>query len=193
MSMYFNLSAAQMEKIREESHRFNAAWTLEEKKAVCEMFRDGKRVEEIARMQGRTANAIRIKLMQAGEIAAHLSRRDQPWTEPEVERLGRFYSQGYPVTGCAKLSGRLSREVVEKLVEIGLLDASVKTADNQSDYPHSHEPWSEEELAQLHGELSEHRQALSALAAIAARHGRSMGSIVARAVKAGLCRVEEPA
>ena len=194
MSMYYNLTAEQMDRIREGSCRFNVAWTPEEKKAVCEQFRDGKRVEEIARMQGRTVNAIRIKLIQAKEIASYLSQRDQPWTEQETDRLGRFYSQGYSIAECAKLLGRLCREVVDKLIEIGLLDPSARNAYGQkTDYPNSHEPWSDEERQQLRNELSAFRPALAALAAIASTHGRSLSSIVARAATEGLCQADNPA
>ena len=194
MSMYYNLTTEQMDRIREESFRFNEAWMPEEKRVVCELFRDGKRVEEIATMQGRTINAIRIKLIQAGEIASHLSRRDQPWTEQEADRLGRFYSQGYSLAECAKLLGRLCREVVDKLIEIGLLDASARAVYGQkTDYPNSHEPWSDEERQRLRDELSGYRPALAALASVAAAHGRSLASIVARAAHDGLCLAEERA
>ena len=192
--MYYNLTTEQVDRIREESSRFNEAWTPEERNAVCVQFRDGRRVEEIARMQGRTVNAIRIKLIQAGEINSHLSRRDQPWTEQEADRLGRFYSQGYSLAECAKLLGRLCREVVDKLVEIGLLDASARAVYGQkADYPNSHEPWSDEERQRLRDELSGYRPALAALAAVAAAHGRSLASIIARAAHEGLCLAEERA
>lgn len=190
----FYLSDEQLEKIQAVSQRFNLPWTPEERNAVNELFRDGKRVDEIARLQGRTVNAIRIKLIQAGEIASYLSRRNQPWTLEEADRLGRFYSQGYSLAECAKLSGRLNREIVDKLVEIGLLDASVKAVyGKKADCPNSHEPWSEEEITQLRNELSGYRQALAALVAVSAMHGRSLASIVAKAVREGLCSAEEPA
>ncbi|MBQ1674395.1 MAG: hypothetical protein II064_09950, partial [Bacteroidales bacterium] len=62
MSDHYNLTAAQTERIRETAARFNEPWTREEKNAVIELFRDGKRIEEIALAQGRTRNAIKIKL-----------------------------------------------------------------------------------------------------------------------------------
>ena len=192
--MYYNLTSEQMDRIREESCRFNVPWTPEEKMEVCALFRDGKRIEEIARLQERTVNAIRIKLLQAGEIESYLSRRDKPWTEQETDRLGRLYSQGYSIAECARLSGRLKREVVNRLIEIGLLDASFLTVNGQyDDYPNAHKPWTDEERRQLRDELSGFRTALSALVAVAEAHGRSIASIAARALSEGLCRVEESA
>jgi predicted transcriptional regulator len=185
--MYYNLTTEQMEKLHEQSARFNEAWTEEEKQAVCRLFQVGKRVDEIAQMQGRTVNAIRIKLVQAGEIAPNLSRRGQPWTEQEEERLGRFHSQGYPVAGCARLLGRRRKEAEDKLIETGLLAPKEKSEARNADYPNAYEPWSQEELRQLHAELSGYRETLTAMAAIAASHGRSIGSIISRAAKDGLC------
>ena len=121
MNTYYNMSAEQMDRIKERAGRFNEPWSKEERDAVVSQFQNGRSVEEIARLQGRTANAIRIKLVQAGEIAPYLSRRGKDWTDAEIERLGRFYSQGYPVEACAKMLGRLRNETAEKLVEIGLL------------------------------------------------------------------------
>jgi len=187
MSMYYNLTDEQKERIQEESSRFNEAWTQEEREAVCELFRDGKHVDEIARMQGRTVNAIRIKLVQAGEIEPYLSRRGLPWTDPEVDRLGRFHTQGYSVSGCAKLLGRLRKEAQEKLVELGLLPEKVKTRERNANYPNAFEPWLKEEIRQLHAELSDYRATLAQLATIASLHGRSLGAIISRAEKEGLC------
>lgn len=187
MSKYFNLTEEQTEKLYREAGRFNETWTPEEKEAVCEMFRDGRRVEEIAKAQGRTVNAIRIKLVEAGEIAPYLSRRGQDWTEQEKERLGRFHTQGYTVAGCAKLLGRLRKEAESKLVELGLLEPRKSKRERNADYPNAYEPWLEEELQQLRHEVSGYRETLAALAVIAVRHGRSIGSIVARAAKEGLC------
>ena len=186
MSDHYFMSAEQTQRIRETAARFNEPWTLEEENSVREMFRDGKRVEEIALVQGRTRNAIRIRLTEAGEIAPHMSRRNQPWTEEETERLGRFYSQGYTIASCAKLLGRIRREAEDRLIEIGLLTVSVPETGRQSAFPKAYEPWSEEEIQQLHDEVADYHQALEALTAIAARHGRSLSSIVARAVKDGL-------
>ncbi len=190
--MYYNLTNEQMERLHEQSSRFNEAWTAEERETVCRMFRDGQRVDEIARTQGRTVNAIRIKLVEAGEITPYLSRRGQPWTEQDVDHLGRFHSQGYTVGGCAKLLGRLRKEAQDKLVEIGLLPEKDKKQERNADYPNAYEPWSQEELHQLHSELSGYRDVLILLAAVAKEHGRSLGSIVSRAAREGLC-VEEGA
>ena len=190
MSTYYNLTEEQMEKLHEQSARFNEAWTEEEKQSVCRLFQEGMRVDEIAQMQGRTVNAIRIKLVQAGEIAPYLSRRGQSWTEQEKERLGRFYSQGYSIAGCAKLLGRRRKEAEDMLIETGMLAPKEKARERNADYPNAYEPWSQEELQQLHAELSGYREALAAMAAIAASHGRSIGSIVSRAAKEGLCDVK---
>ena len=187
MSNYYNLSAAQLEEIRKKAGRFNEPWTKEEKQAVIAQFQDGKSVEQIALMQGRTHKAIRIKLIQAGEIAPHLSRKGEPWTEEEVERLGRFHSQGYPMEGCANYLGRLRREVKEKLIEIGLLETPKVDTSRRADNQHAYEPWTEDETRQLVSELANYRSALVAIQDIAVKHGRSLGSIVARAVKMGLC------
>ena len=187
MSTYYNLTEEQMEKLHEQSARFNEAWTEVEKQSVCRLFQKGKRVDEIAQMQGRTVNAIRIKLVQAGEIAPYLSRRGQSWTEQEEERAGRFYSQGYSVAECAKLLGRRKIEAEDKLIETGLLAPKEKIKGRNTDYPNAYEPWSPDELQQLHAELSGYREALAAMASIAASHGRSLGSIISRAAKEGLC------
>ena len=187
MSTYYNMTAEQIEAIRQKAGRFNEPWTKEEKEAVIAQFQDGKSVEQIALMQGRTNNAIRIKLIQAGEIAPHLSQKDKPWTEEEVERLGRFYSQGYPLAGCANYLGRLRRDVEEKLIDIGLLEPSEAKALQRSDGQHAYEPWTEEETQQLVEELTKNNSALMTIHDIAIGHGRSMGSIVARAEKIGLC------
>lgn len=193
MSDHYNLTAAQTERIRETAARFNEPWTREEKNAVSELFRDGKRIEEIALAQGRTRNAIKIKLTEAGELAPYMSRRNQPWTEEETERLGRFHSQGYPIASCAKMLGRIRSEAEERLIEIGLLTVSdQQTVRQSSAFPKAYEPWSEDEINQLKSELEAHRQTLAALTDIAARHGRSLGSILARATKDGLCTQETP-
>ena len=187
MSTYYNMTAEQLEAIRQKAGRFNEPWTKKEKEAVISQFQDGKSVEQIALMQGRTNNAIRIKLIQAGEIAPYLSQKDKPWTEEEVERLGRFHSQGYPLEGCANYLGRLRRDVEEKLIEIGLLEPSEAKASQRSDGQHAYEPWTEEETQQLVEELTKNKTALMTIHDIAIGHGRSMGSIVARAEKIGLC------
>ena len=193
MSDHYNLTAAQTERIRETAARFNEPWTREEKNAVSELFRDGKRIEEIALVQGRTRNAIKIKLTEAGELAPYMSRRNQPWTEEETERLGRFHSQGYPIASCSKMLGRIRSEAEERLIEIGLLTVSdQQTVRQSSAFPKAYEPWSEDEINQLKSELEAHRQTLAALTDIAARHGRSLGSILARATKDGLCTQETP-
>lgn len=186
MGAYYNLSEGRLEEIRKDAARFNEAWTKEERDQVCQLFRDGKRVEEIAGTLHRTVNAIRIKLLDAGEINQFLSRRDQPWTEQEEERLGRFYSQGYPVAACARLLGRLLNETKDKLVEAGLLTQPEKTSRN-SLYANAFSPWSEEESARLRQELSEYGNALTGIARIADGHGRSIGSIISHAVKLNLC------
>ena len=191
MNTYYNLTPAQMEKLRSEAGRFNEAWTADEKNVVCELFRDGKRVDEIARMQGRTTNAIRIKLVQAGEIAPYLSRQKQPWTEEETDRLGRFYSQGYGLAACAKLLGRVRREVEDKLIEIGLLTASTRARERDPNFPNAYEPWTNEEIAQLRTEMEGFQPILISLSEIAARHGRSIGSIVSRAAALGLTSLRE--
>ena len=181
------MTAEQLVAIRQKAGRFNEPWTKEEKEAVIAQFQDGKSVEQIALMQGRTNNAIRIKLIQAGEIAPHLSQRDKPWSEEEVERLGRFYSQGYPLAGCANYLGRLRRDVEEKLIEIGLLEPSKVDTSRRAGMQHAYEPWTDDETRQLVTELADYRAALAAIHGIAVSHGRSLGSILARAVKAGLC------
>lgn len=188
MNNQFNLPADQLAAIREDAGRFNEAWTTQEKEVVKELFRDGNRIEEIARLQGRTRNAIRIRLTQEGEIAPYLSRREQAWTEEEIERLGRFHSQGYSPNECAKMLGRLSHEARAKLIETGLLEPPKKSERN-SDYPKAYEPWTEEETERLNQELaalSNYKETLAALAAIAESHGRSLGSIVSKAGKMGL-------
>lgn len=187
MSTYYNMSAEQLEEIRQRACRFNEPWTKEERQAVITLFQDGKSVEQIAMLQGRTHNAIRIKLIQAGEIALHLSRKGKPWTEEEVDRLGRFHSQGYPIEGCANYLGRLRRDVEKKLIEIGLLEPSKVDPSQQIENRNAYEPWTDEETRQLVSELADYRSALVAIREIAIRHGRSLGSIVARAQKAGLC------
>lgn len=192
MSHYYNMSAGQIEKIREESGRFNESWSDEEKQKVCSMFRDGMRIEEIAHMQGRTVNAIRLKLIQAGEIANYLSRKAQEWTDEEKERLGRFHSQGYSFAECAKFLGRIRNEVENKLVDMGLLDPSqaygLRTATN---YANAYEPWTPEENRLLSEELADYRHALSAMMMVAERHGRSVSSIISHALKLGLA-MESP-
>ena len=149
------------------------------------------RIEEIAATVHRTVNAIRIKLMEAGELVKNLSRRGEPWDEAEVERLGRFYSQGYSPAGCAKLLGRLRSEAEKKLVEIGLMEPREKASHENTirdpAHPRAFAPWSKEETEQLKRELAGYRDMLVALAQIAAIHGRTLGSIISRADKTGLC------
>ena len=180
------MSAEQLEEIRQRACRFNEPWTKEERQTVITLFQDGKSVEQIAMLQGRTHNAIRITLIQAGEIALHLSRKGKPWTEEEVDRLGRFHSQGYPIEGCANYLGRLRRDVEKKLIEIGLLEPSKADPSQQIENLNAYEPWTDEETRQLVSELANFRSALAAIREIAIRHGRSLGSIVARAMKTGL-------
>ncbi|MBO4841818.1 MAG: hypothetical protein J5478_00405 [Bacteroidales bacterium] len=186
MGTYYNLPEERLEEIRKGAARFNEAWTLEEKEKVCTLFRNGMRINEIAGTVHRTVNAIRLKLMETGEIVGHLSRRGQPWTEEETERLGRYHSQGYPVTGCAKLLGRLRAETENKLVDIGLLPPQEKVLRDPAN-PNAFTPWATEESDKLQQELSNYRDALIALSVIAKGHGRSMGSIISRAEKMGLC------
>ena len=180
-----------MAEIKQEASRFNEAWTKEERENVCESFRNGMRIEEIAATVHRTVNAIRIKLMEAGELVKNLSRRGEPWDEAEVERLGRFYSQGYSPAGCAKLLGRLRSEAEKKLVEIGLMEPREKASHENTirdpAHPRAFAPWSKEETEQLKQELADYREMLVALAQIAAIHGRTLGSIISRADKTGLC------
>ena len=180
-----------MAEIKQEASRFNEAWTKEERENVCESFRNGMRIEEIAATVHRTVNAIRIKLMEAGELFKNLSRRGEPWDEAEVERLGRFYSQGYSPAGCAKLLGRLRSEAEKKLVEIGLMEPREKASHENTirdpAHPRAFAPWSKEETEQLKRELAGYRDMLVALAQIAAIHGRTLGSIISRADKTGLC------
>ena len=186
MGTYYNLPEDRLDEIKKEAARFNEAWSAEEKEQVCMLFRNGMRVEEIAEIVHRTDNAIRIKLIEAGEIARHLARNEQPWTDEEVERLGRFYSQGYPAGGCARLLGRRKRETENKLIEIGLLTPKEKPPRDPA-RPNAFTPWPDDESARLVQELSGYRDALLALAQIAESHGRSIGSIVLRADKLGLC------
>ena len=190
MGTYYNLPEGRLEEIKRGAARFNEAWTKEERDNVCEMFRNGMRVEEIAKTVHRTVNAIRIKLMEAGELVKVLSRRGEPWTEAETDRLGRFYSQGYSVAGCAKLLGRLRGEAADKLVEIGLLPPQENRKGEQwvrdPAHPNAFAPWTKEETDQLRTELSDYHDTLSALSQIAAHHGRSLGSILSRADKMGL-------
>lgn len=191
MSTYYNLPEERMAEIKREAARFNEAWTKEERENVCESFRNGMRIEEIAATVHRTVNAIRIKLMEAGELVKNLSRRGEPWNEEEVDRLGRFYSQGYSPAGCAKLLGRLRSEAEKKLVEIGLMEPREKASHENTirdpAHPRAFAPWSKEETEQLKRELADYRDMLVALAQIAAIHGRTLGSIISRADKTGLC------
>lgn len=189
MGSYYNLPEERLNEIKKEAARFNEAWTQEEKEKVCAMFQNGMRVNEIAKTAHRTVNAIRIKLMEAGEIVSYPSRRGQPWTGEETERLGRFHSQGYPVAGSAKLLGRLRAETEEKLIEMGLLSPREKVV-RDPENPNAFLPWSDEESARLQQELDGYREALTALARIAKSHGRSLGSIVSRAQKTGMCPME---
>ena len=189
MGSYYNLPEERLDEIKREAARFNEAWTTEERKQVCQLFRNGMRVNEIAGTLHRTVNAIRLKLLEAGEITRYLSRRNQPWTEEETERLGRFYSQGYPVAGCAKLLGRVRAETEDKLVEIGLITPREKTVRDPAN-PNAFTAWTKEESEKLRQELSEYRDVLAALAQISKGHGRSIGSIISRADKMGLCTTE---
>ena len=186
MNTYYNMSAEQMDRIKERAGRFNEPWSKEERDAVVSQFQNGRSVEEIARLQGRTANAIRIKLVQAGEIAPYLSRRGKDWTDAETERLGRFYSQGYPVEACAKMLGRLRNETAEKLVEIGLLTNAEVVAMGGVDAPKAYEPWTKDETETLKEDLSHLQAAFADLAEIAWSHDRSVTSIIAHAERIGL-------
>ncbi|MCR5709803.1 MAG: hypothetical protein K6G79_04910 [Bacteroidales bacterium] len=189
MRTYYNLPEERLNEIKKGAARFNEAWTQEEKEKVCAQFQNGMRINEIAETAHRTVKAIRIKLMEAGEIIRYPSRQGLPWTEEESERLGRFHSQGYSVAGSAKLLGRLRTETEVKLIELGLLPPREKVVRNPA-YPNAFLPWSDEESAKLQQELSSYREALTALARIAKGHGRSLGSIVSRAEKTGLCSIE---
>ncbi len=185
---HFFFPTEQLESIRREAGRFNEAWTAQEIMAVVELFRNGKRIDEIASMQGRTKNAIKIRLVNEGEVLPYLSRREQEWALEEVDRLGRFHSQGYSPVEIAKLMGRLSRETRDKLVEIGLLPQRERPV-RDPEHPNAFMPWPKEETARLEQELSSLRTALAGLARIAKDHGRSVGSIVSRAEKLGLCDI----
>ena len=179
----YMMSAEQLNNIRKEAGRFNEPWTAQEKTKVVELFRDGKRIEEIACMQGRTKNAIKLRLVSEGEILPYLSRRGVEWTPQEVERLGRCHSQGYQPGDCARLLGRTSREARDKLMEIGLLEPSSEKEERGSDYPNAYEPWTEEELSQLNAEIASLpliKETILALSHIAENHGRSFGSILSR-------------
>ena len=171
MGSYYNLPEERLEEIRRGAARFNEAWSMEERERVCELFRNGMRVDEIARTVYRTVNAIRLKLLEAGELSRYLSRRGQPWTEDETERLGRFHSQGYPVAGCAKMLGRVRDETENKLVEMGLMTRQERAARNLAN-PNAFTPWTDEESDRLREELSEYRLALAALDRIAKDHGQ---------------------
>lgn len=189
MGAYYNLPEERLNEIKKDAARFNEAWTREEKEKVCALFQNGMRVDEIAKTTHRTVNAIRIKLMEAGEIVRYPSRQGQPWTEEEAERLGRFHSQGYPITGCAKLLGRLRAETEEKLIEMGLQSPQEKVLRDPA-HPNAFLPWSNEESVKLQQELGDYREALTALARIAKSHGRSLGAIISRAEKTGMCPLE---
>lgn len=186
MGSYYNLPDERLNEIKRGAARFNEAWTAEEREQVCQLFRNGMRVDEIAGTLHRTVNAIRLKLLEAGEITRYLSRRGQPWTEEETERLGRFHSQGYPVAGCAKLLGRVRIETENKLVELGLMQPQEKPVRDPAN-PNAFTAWTDEECEKLSQELSGYHEALVALAQISKEHGRSIGSIIVRAYKMGLC------
>lgn len=188
MGTYYNLPDERRDEIKKEAARFYEAWTAEEKEQVCQLFRNGMHVDEIARAAHRTVNAIRIKLIEAGEIARYLSRSDQPWTDAEIERLGRFHSQGYPAASCARLLGRRKVETEDKLIEIGLLAPREKPPRDPA-HPKAFLPWPDEESARLVQELSLFRDALLGLARIAHDHGRSVGAIISHADKLGLCHI----
>lgn len=190
MGTYYNLPEGRLDEIKKEAARFNEAWTAEEKEQVCQLFRNGMRLDEIAGTVHRTFNAIRLKLIEAGEMARYLSRSEQPWTDEEVERLGRFHSQGYPVSGCARLLGRRKGETEDKLVEIGLLTPKEKPPRDPA-RPNAFLPWPDEESAQLVQELSVFRVALAGLTQVARDHGRSIGAIISRAEKLGLCTIPD--
>ena len=186
MNTYYNMSEEQMDRIKEKAGRFNEPWSNQEREAVVSQFQNGRSIEEIARVQGRTANAIRIKLVQAGEIAPYLSRRGKDWTDEETERLGRFYSQGYPVEACAKMLGRLRNEVAEKLFEIGLLSYAEVEAKGCMDVPQAYKPWTNEETEVLKKDLAHLQAAFADLAEVALTHGRSVTSIISHAERIGL-------
>lgn len=186
MGIYYNVPEERLDEIRKGAARFNEPWTTEEKDRVRQLFLNGMRVNEIAATVHRTVNAIRLKLIELGETYKALSRRGEPWTEEDIERLGRFHSQGYPSSGCAKLLGRLRAETEDKLVEIGLLSPQEKVVRDPAN-PNAFNPWSEEESDTLRKELSSCRDTLALLLRISQTHGRSLGSIVSRAEKMGLC------
>ena len=102
--------------ILEKYPQFNKPWRLEEMSRIRRLFvEEGERIETIAARMQRTEKAIRLKLMAMGEINGFLGREGTPWTEPDTDRMLRFYEQGYTLDEISRFLGRRKRDVQEHL------------------------------------------------------------------------------
>ena len=105
----------------------------------------------------------------------------EKYRKANIEDFGFGKGYVYLVDEFSKLLDDLN-----KLIEIGLLTPKEKPPRDPA-RPNAFTPWPDDESARLVQELSGYRDALLALAQIAESHGRSIGSIVLRADKLGLC------
>lgn len=107
----------QREAIRAEHPHFYEFWTFQDMNRMRELFLDGMRIDEIARVIGRTPQGVRKKLMSMGEICCFRGREGQPWSFDEELRLQRMLGQGYSTSETARLIGRKSDEILAHLKE----------------------------------------------------------------------------
>jgi len=111
-SVEFNLSQLRKGKSRRKIslEKPRAYWAEEEVERCEKMRREGKTWKEIAEAVGRTAGAIRIKILKVNEAKAESERipmrRKHPWTKDEKETCISMWGEGKSYSEIAEEVGR---------------------------------------------------------------------------------------
>ena len=155
-------------------------WSKAEEAKVVEDFRKGIRIPRIAEETGRTPNAIRARLIRLGEVAGIMSRVNEPWTETETERLGRYLHQGYTELECSRLLGRTAEEVRRYMVLNGYrepMNHAELVVLKRKDYARYYTPWTDEERDLLREYFPLHQEGTVTLEDVCAHLERSVGAV----------------
>lgn len=100
------------------------AWTQVDEEVLVENYLQGLSAEDIGELLGRTATAIRSRLVKicfpdfvAGTTAL-AGNSGAAWTESEDEKLAKVYEDDGDLVKLAELLGRKPHEVLNRLVEL---------------------------------------------------------------------------
>lgn len=102
-------------------HKWGKRWTTKEEMLLKRLVEQGKSDAEIARILGRSRDAVR----QCRKKRLRIDRRVS-WTDSEVERLKRLIAEGKPIPEIAKLMNRTETAIRGKKEDLKLRYETVK-------------------------------------------------------------------